>query len=195
MMLVLFVNNLPKQEEKQKNLKKLCRKPELEQLRTNNEVLAWSLEFRTQHTARLLRRATKTGATEQQTSATLNASTSASTSTEGNAQQVTVKSEICDIDDLPGTNRTDSSTASAAQPTRNEAAAAGTVSRMSELLQRYPQNLVAKYIAFVGGNIGFMDSVRLEDLIGFLKATDPTNGELADSILVMCTDLCQRLAA
>lgn len=113
---------------------------ELEQLRTNNEVLAWSLEvlenravvmpsafqFRTQHTARLLRRATKTGATEQQTSATLNgkhvinlfvltllppmecplASTSASTSTEGNAQQVTVKSEICDIDDLPGTNRT-----------------------------------------------------------------------------------------
>lgn len=89
----------------------------------------------------------------------------------------------------------DSSTASTAQPAPNADVAAVTVSRMTELLQRYPQKLVAKYIAFVGSNIGFMDSVLLEDVVGFLKATDPTNGELSDAISAMCTDLSHGLAA
>ena len=66
---------------------------------------------------------------------------------------------------------------------------------MSELLERYPQKLLAKYIAFIGNNIAFMDSVVLDDLVGFLKATDPTNAELSDAISAMCTDLSQGLAA
>lgn len=84
-------------------------------------IIPSTLQFRAQHTARLLGRATKMGVSEQQTSVPLNgkhvidlfvltrlhpwsplASISASTSIEGNAPQLTVKSEICDIDDMSG---------------------------------------------------------------------------------------------